>query len=357
MQARCQSPVGKLEGNFDSAVLQIDVHNPQLFSKRFHARHDGAFFARVEVGKVNIVQLALVRSCKGQRFVFQKLIPFLLRAVCRQSSVQYGIHCIPRILRQQCSVPSKVGHFVFPFLCGHLPAAGRFSRLDLSCGIDVLPKVDLAGVFHLPFQIEQLSEPLLRIELFIEPVVLCVHPVVFLRVSRLFGVEQSLQLPVDLLIADIVVLFFLCQAVQNVAVLPLQALLQPVAAFIVAPRPVFRACPALEALVFLDDVLNLVQQRLLPLAEQAVRENNRAVSFVKFSLHAGIQLFKPQRCVPKQWIGFIQFVMLQKILKLVFLLPYSVAVFFLQRFHLSFLCISQIFSAIKALCPFVCQLL
>ena len=102
-------------------------------------------------------------------------------------------------LRQQRPIPSEVGHFVLPLLCGHLPAAGRFSRLDLSCRIDVLPQIDLAGVFHLPFQIEQLPKPLLRIELFIESVVLRVQSVVFLRVSRLFGVEKPLQLPVDLL--------------------------------------------------------------------------------------------------------------------------------------------------------------
>ena len=39
---------------------------------------------------------------------------------------------VPRVLRQQCSIPSEVGPFVLPFLCRQLPAAGRLIGLILA---------------------------------------------------------------------------------------------------------------------------------------------------------------------------------------------------------------------------------
>ena len=124
-----------------------------------------------------------------------------------------------RVREHRVLVPG-VGHGLPPLLRRQLAPGRHIPGLDLARGVLVHPAVLSGGVLHAVAQVQQLPEPRVRIELFIDGVLLGLQPVIpppRFRVRISSG--KAFQLTPQLCVAGVPVSVLPAQSVQDLVVL------------------------------------------------------------------------------------------------------------------------------------------
>ena len=215
---------------------------------------------------------------------------------------------LPRVLRKHRVLVAGVGRGFPALLCSQLPPRGHVPRLDLSRRVAVKPVIFLSQpAFQFPVQRDQLLKPRLPPQFKIQCVA---FPLIFhipVRILRsVFRAFQPVHFPLQFFVAGVFILIFLAQLPELVSALHSHAFFD-FSGFIVPCCPVFRAAAACKALSALDGVLDLMYQRVLRRAAQALIHADGVAFSVVLALRAARQVRKLHFCLPQLRIGAEQF--------------------------------------------------